>query len=585
MCGLFGHTVFSPEMLGRSRAALHSLQHRGPDDWGEWYDQTAYIGHRRLSILDLSEHGRQPMVSSDGGVVMSANAEIYNFRELKSELSREFEFSSDSDCEVLLHGYRAWGLQSLLSRIEGMFAICIYDRSQGKIYLVRDRVGIKPLYYSFMDGVAVWASELKAIEKFLGADALRVDNTALYDFLTYLYVPAPKTTFERVHKLEAAHYAEIDVATASVETHCYWTLEPLASRVTVADAPEQLRELIGNAVVQQLVSDVAIGFFLSGVMDSSAVVAEVAVASREVRTYSIGFDVGDWDELPYAREVAEYFGTNHMERTLDRDTAVSLFDEMSTWFDEPFADISALPTYLVCALAREQSKVTLTGDGGDEVFGGYLWYATVARKTKRVASLPRFMRRMLRWLPAAFGDGAFKRILNDARAYGFEDGVALYASVRNRPSSEAKARFRRALDIPCDYDDFWSYRRYYREELPLMTRLQYMDFHTYLPDQLLTKVDRASMSVSLEARLPLLDTRVVEFGFGLDEKLRYFNGELKGLLKQAYRGVVPDTVLARKKKGFSVPLHYWRGALLNDRCTRQEALLERWCAARAANAT
>ena len=537
MCGLFGHTRFDSERVTHSRAALNLLQHRGPDGWGEWHDDAAYVGHRRLSILDLSAQGRQPMASADRSVVMAVNGEIYNYQELRAQLSKEFQFKSDGDSEVLLHGYRAWGLAGLLARIEGMYAICIYDRVQKKIYLARDRAGIKPLYYSSRDGTVVWASELKAIVGFLGPSGLSADNTALYDFLTYLYVPAPKTAFKQVYKLEAAHYAVVDVATGKVDTHRYWSLEPLQTRTSVRgpEAAEQLRELVAKAVVSQMVSDVPIGFFLSGGMDSSVVVAEAARAHTGVTTYSIGFDVAASDETPYAREVAEHFGTTHIQRILSRDAAVPLFEAMSTWYDEPFADTSALPTRLVSALAREGSTVALTGDGGDEVFGGYLWYPMVARKTARIAVLPHALRNLLRWLPSAFGDGAMHKTLRDLRAYGLEDGAALYASVRNRQGPTEKAKFRQTFDIPADYDDFWSYRRYYREDLPLMTRLQYLDFHTYLPDQLLTKVDRASMSVSLEVRVPLLDTRLVEFSFGLPEGERLPGGELKGLLKQAYR--------------------------------------------------
>lgn len=573
MCGIFGHTAFDPALLGRSQSALLTLAHRGPDQWGEWHDGDVYLGHRRLSILDLSDAGRQPMRTPDDGVVLIANGEIYNFAALRAELAREHVFTSNSDSEVLLHGYRQWGIDRLLERIEGMFAFALYDRSSRKVYLVRDRVGIKPLYYSALGTRIAWASELKALEQFHAGDKLHTDWSAVYDYLTYSYVPTPKTLYAGISKLPPAHIAEVDLATGSVRTRPYWRLCTDEENLPTETAASRLRGLIADAVRQQMVSDVPVGFFLSGGMDSSVVVAEAKTIGPQINTFSIGFDDPAHDETRFAAVVAEAFGTNHVKRVLSAGQAAELFPRLRDWFDEPFADTSAFPTHLVSRVARENCTVALTGDGGDEVFGGYGWY-------KRFRQLRRSSVRALRPLrPIAT---AMYALLHPSRAASaialveralLLDEMELYTRLMGGLLRSEKEALRREWEIPTDYDDYWVFRRWWRPELAPLKRMQYVDFHTYLPDDILTKVDRTSMSVSLECRVPLLATPVVEFAFSLPQSVIYAGGKMKGLMKTAYRSVLPQAVVNRSKKGFSIPVNRWRQEILGRARTKQENIL------------
>lgn len=515
------------------------------------------------------------MRDDERGIVIAVNGEIYNFRELRSALQGTCTFRSQSDSEVLLHGYREWGMQRLLEKIEGMYAFVVYDKPKRKLFLVRDRVGIKPLYFATLADRVVWASELKAITRFVGQAQLTIDPSALYDFLTYLYVPAPKTAYASVHKLEPGHCLELDVETGVRRMHRYWELQ-VPQGASGPERPEdRLRSLVRQTVEQQMVSDVPVGFFLSGGMDSSVVVAEAARVSNAIHTYSIGFDVPGHDETAFARLVAEHFHTRHTSRVLGRDQATRIFDAMPEWFDEPFADTSALPTYLVASLARETSTVVLTGDGGDEVFGGYRWYTAFRDKRRRRVPLPARARRPLELLIALLGETAFGRLASELEAHVLADDVELFAKVRKRLLRRQKTEFKARFGLPEDYDDYWYYRKYYRPDLPVLTRLQVLDFHTYLPDQMLTKVDRATMAVSLEARVPLLGTELLEFCFRLPEAVRYDGTRLKGLMKKAYADVLPREVLERPKKGFSVPLAEWRSQLVPG-AGREQVILERW---------
>lgn len=557
MCGLFGYTPIEKSELERARGALDTLFHRGPDQWGEWFDDRIYIGHRRLSILDLSEQGRQPMVDERGDVVIAVNGEIYNYLDLKKELSGRRRFKSQSDSEVLLHGYREWGIEGLLGKIDGMYAFSIFDAARQKLFLARDRVGIKPLYYAVIGGAVAWASELKAIEKFFCDDVLVIDETSLFDFLTYLYVPAPKTLYRNVYKLEPAHYLEIECRSRAVRKHRYWSLGVEERSISPERAGETLRALVAKSVREQMMSDVPVGFFLSGGMDSSSVTAEASRISKEIRTYSIGFDDERHDETGYAEIVASYFHTRHEKRILDRASAMALFDRLKEWYDEPFADTSAFPTFLVSKFAKEGSTVALTGDGGDEVFGGYRWYARFKKMKARRWPCSERLRPMTSAIRSELGAGRMGKLAEKIEFNFILNDFELYTKLLGGLLKDEKRRYALLWNIPTDYDDYWHFRKYYREELPLLTRLQYLDLHTYLPDDILTKVDRVSMAVSLEARVPLLSREIIEFTFSIPEETRYLNGELKGLMKRAYRGILPDEIIRRRKKGFSVPSRSW----------------------------
>lgn len=573
MCGIYGSTLLSaPD--DRHVAALNTLVHRGPDQSGIWSDDHVFMGHRRLSIMDLSDSGRQPMATDAPPVVITVNGEIYNFQDLRRELQTKVRFRSNSDSEVVLHGYAYWGLNGLIRRLEGMYAIAIYDQSDGQIHLIRDRVGIKPLYYALHAGEFVWASELRAIATHFGPNSLSVDPTALYDFLTYLYVPAPKSVYRNVYKVCPAHVVTCNINDMSLRGRRYWELSPEATPISVSAATKTLRELLQESVSQQMMSDVDVGYFLSGGLDSSSVVAFSDPDSSNNRTYSIGFHEAAHNETEFARRVAVHCGLHHNEKILTEDAVLGLMDAFVDWFTEPFADTSAFPTYLVSEFARGDVKVVLTGDGGDEVFGGYDWYATFATAEKRSGNSisGHLFEGFLKRLPlrrASIAGRARNKFFRKACLEGLE----LYAALLGGLIHAEKHDYRARLDIPSDYDDYWHFRNHYKPELPILTRLQYLDFCTYLPDDILTKVDRVSMAVSLEARVPLLSTKLVEFAFSLPEEVRSAGGTQKGILKLAVCDLLPESILARSKKGFSVPERNWRTGFFEKRFTKQENIL------------
>lgn len=571
MCGFVGGTA--PEW--DYPRALEAIAHRGPDASRLELGGPVKVGFRRLAIIDLDEHANQPMHAADVDVWLVFNGEIYAFGAVRAELERRgHRFRTQSDTEVALNGYLEWG-DAFIDHIDGMFAIVVWDARTRALKLFRDRPGIKPLYYYFDGTHFAFASELKAIEIACGKDTLRTDETALYDFLGYRYVPAPKTLYRNCYKLLPGHRVTFDVDAMRLgEPTPYWSLPipAVPCNVSLEEACRELRELIAGAVSEQMIADVPLGFFLSGGVDSSVVVATAARAGARVSTFSIGFDSDDVSETPYARAVAQQFGTDHHERILTRDSAQALLPRLKTWFDEPFADESALPTYLVSKTARERVTVVLTGDGGDEVFGGYRTYARFARYD-RWPAWPAFMGALSYRLRArARGSSARARLLQ-LLEMAFDKGPSLWGKIMAGMPEAAKQRYRESLDIPRGYDDWWHYRKYWRDDLPVRTRLQVVDFHTFMPGLVLTKVDRTSMAVSLEARVPLLDRRIIEFAFSLPEAIRYHGGEPKGLLRAAFRGILPDAILDRRKKGFGIPRYYLRD--IGDGGPIQEHILQR----------
>ena len=562
MCGLFGFVNLrepSINHLDRGRVALNTLQHRGPNQWGDSVLDNVYIGHRRLSILDVSEAGRQPLISEDGDVTLTANGEIYNFNSLRSELCGAYNFNSNSDSEVALHGYCAWGLDELVERIDGMYAIAIYDRSAKKLNLVRDRIGIKPLYYAQLGDWFVWASELKAIVKFFENSQLQIDTTALYDLLTYRYIPAPKTPYIEVRKLLAGHYLTLDTLSGRVSQHRYWSLPTSIQDGTHNQFAEKLRAKIDESVKSHLISDVPVGSFLSGGIDSTIISMHASRATHGMQAFSIGFDVAGYDETEFARIAAASFGLMHHERRLVRGDSDNLISWMSETYDEPFGDYSALPTWHVSQLAREHVTVALSGDGSDEMFGGYYRYEQIARIINRRGPFAGVIEKSPLRIPyIKQPKNKWESITNRLALNGAMGLFELYVVLSNAVPRDIREGYRNVLNIPNDYDDYWLFRQYYKPELGVRRALQYMDFHTYLPDDILTKVDRASMAVSLECRVPFLSRDLVEFAFTLPEDFLYLNGQLKGGLKYAYRDLLPQPILNRPKKGFGIPTHVWQ---------------------------
>ena len=371
-------------------------------------------------------------------------------------------------------------------------------------------------------------------------------------------MPAPKTLYRNCFKLPPAHRIVFDPAGGTLSApQPFWSLPvpEQALAISVDEAAEELRELVNESVRDQMISDVPLGFFLSGGVDSSTIVAAASGLGAEVSTFSIGFDADEKSETPYAREVASLFGTRHHERMLSQAAAGDLLPKLKKWFDEPFADESAMPTYLVSRVARENVTVVLTGDGGDEVFGGYRTYPRFERYS-RLPSWPAVMDRLAFRLRKPFGRRSAIARVTRVLEFAFGKGPALWARIMHGMPVAAKSGYRDRFRIPQDYDDWWHYREHWRDDLPLRTRLQFLDFHTFMPGMVLTKVDRTSMAVSLEARVPFLARKIIEFSFALPEKIRYHDGELKGILKYAYRDVLPAGILHRRKKGFGIPRYY-----------------------------
>ncbi len=463
MCGFAGGTDPSWQYA----AALASIEHRGPDDGRLHLDGAVKVGFRRLAIIDLDAAANQPMFADDGQTWIVFNGEIYGFIALRRELERlGHTFRTHSDTEVLLHAYLQWG-DEFIEHVDGMFAIALWDARDRRLRLYRDRPGIKPLYYYYDGQRFAFASELKAIEALVDANDLQVDETALYDFLGYRYVPAPKTLYRNCFKLPPAHYLVYDPATGiATEPARYWSIpipsEPLD--ISADAAAEQLRALLDESVRDQMISDVPLGFFLSGGVDSSTVVASAAGLDADISTFSIGFDSDEKSETPYAREVAELFGTRHHQRMLTQTAAVDLLPSLKHWFDEPFADESALPTFLVSQVAKENVTVVLTGDGGDEVFGGYRTYPRFQRYS-RLPSLPAGFEHFAYRLRKPFARQSAIARITRVLEFAFSDGPRLWGRIMHGLPTAAKADYRERLGIPADYDDWWHFRQHWREEL------------------------------------------------------------------------------------------------------------------------
>ena len=556
MCGFVGGT----NPIWKYSAALESIAHRGPDSSKLHLEKPIQVGFRRLSIIDLGEKADQPMFAPDGDSWLVFNGEIYGFQSIRRHLEKKGHiFRTNSDTEVVLHAYCEWGDQ-FVEHLDGMFAVVIWDAGQKELKLFRDRPGIKPLYYFFDGQQFAFASELKALEVACAVEKFSIDETALYDFLGYRYVPTPKTLYKNVFKLPPAHMLSFSPYTMQIRgPKRYWQIENCNEQTerSLEDCCDELRSLIDLSVSDQMVADVPVGFFLSGGVDSSTVVAAASGIKNNLSTFSIGFETESVSETPFAKVIAELFKTNHHEKILRQSDTQESLSNFKDWFDEPFADESAIPTFLVSKIAREQVTVVLTGDGGDEVFGGYRTYPRYERYDRWPSS--NFVTdSILYWLRKPFRQrGSIARIIGLLEMV-HSSGPSLWAKIMAGMSKPDKRYYRESLEIPKDYEDWWYYRANWREDLPLRTRLQFLDFHTFLPDLVLTKVDRTSMANSLEARVPLLDRRIIEFSFSVPEKIRYHGNELKGMLRHAYRNILPDHILDRRKKGFGVPRYYLR---------------------------
>lgn len=561
MCGIAGIVDHNGRMSSNIDSMTHALAHRGPDAQDVFTDNShgVALGHTRLSIIDLSTAANQPFHSSDGRYVTVFNGEIYNFRSLRKILTEQHrvEFRTTSDTEVLVEGFAAWGT-SLATRLEGMFAFAILDRHTGSLFLFRDRVGKKPLYYAESDDHFVFASEIKSLLQHPGVR--RGAKIRIESFPTFLhlgYIPGPYTIYTNIVKFPAGHYGELH-AGGKLKINPYWKLEDQLSPnriVDVALAKKQATELLHRAVADRLVSDVPVGAFLSGGTDSSLVSAIAStLTTTPLKTFSIGFKDNKFDESVYARKVGEALRTEHHEFILEERDAISILNNYLDHFDEPFADTSAIPTMLVSRLARQQVKVALTGDGGDELFQGYGAYRWAGRLD---SALVRMLRTPARMLLNSTGKSRTQRI-----GHMFEKTRAgmLRSHIFSQEQyffSDSELRMLLTPNFPVRDPFIYQDPRQAAKFLTPGEQQAIFDFEYYLRDDLLVKVDRASMYYALECRSPLLDHQLIEFAFKLAPSLKVRKGVSKWLLKELLKTYLPESLIYRQKWGFSVPLSRW----------------------------
>lgn len=595
MCGIAG--MWQPPDRGADalcdtvRRMASAISNRGPDDAGEWADADAGIalGHRRLSIVDLSPLGRCPMHSTSGRYVITYNGEVYNYVELQSILAGEgYQFRGTSDTEVMLAAFERWGIADALTRFVGMFAFAVWDCERRQLTLARDRIGIKPLYVYQRNGTVLFGSELKALRQHpeFRAD---IDRASVQQYLDYRYVPAPHSIFLGASRVPAGHMLTIDSPGGPLpRTQPYWQAGDVAARAeknqkhpqTAADAEQQLHSVLQEAVGSHMRADVPLGAFLSGGIDSSLIVSLMQTQSaRTVQTFSIGFHDAAYNEASYAAAVARHLGTNHTEMYVTSADALDVVPRLSEIFDEPFADPSQIPTLLVSTLARRAVTVSLSGDGGDELFGGYRRYQWVPRLTETAGRLPVSIRRGARRLIKMVGpealNVAFARLPAsvrrkwDVRIVG--DELHKLAAVLDDASSpgmlhQALASTRGPSGLlaqPAPSRGNHIMEIFARSPLSgVAPRMMLCDVLTYLPDDILTKLDRCTMAVGLEGRVPFLDHRVAEFAWALPQNLKIRNGESKWILRQLLYRYLPKPMVDRPKVGFDLPIADWlRGPL------------------------
>ena len=599
MCGFCGfvNPTNTDSALIRNIISLMSerIHHRGPDDEGYWQDEQLgmAIGHRRLSVIDLSPEGHQPMQSATGRYVLAYNGEIYNFHEIKTELEntgRASGWRGHSDTEVLLAAIDAWGVESTLKKCTGMFAFALWDKQERMLMLVRDRMGEKPLYYGWQDNVFLFGSELKAIKAHPAFQG-EINREALTAFLRFSYVPAPYTIYQGIKKLPAGNLLRIPLQSASFSTSDLPEPEPYWSLIDIAetglahpfsgdehDAISSLDQLLRRSVKQQMLADVPLGAFLSGGYDSSLVVALMqAQSDQPVRTFTIGFNEKDYNEAPHAREVARHLGTDHTELYVTPEEAMAVIPALPSLYDEPFSDSSQIPTFLVSQLARRHVTVSLSGDGGDELFGGYNRYFLGTQIWKYLRPFPAWSRKTgaelitsispSAWdrfasvfgpvLPAEFSSGrAGDKLHKLASIFSLSKKSDLYRKLLSHWEEPERVVIngkepRSNVDTPLAIKDF-------------VHQMMCIDSISYLPDDILVKVDRASMGVSLESRIPMLDHRVVEFAWRLPLSMKVREGQGKWILRQVLYNYIPKELLDRPKMGFGVPIDVWLRDDLRD---------------------
>jgi asparagine synthase (glutamine-hydrolysing) len=583
MCGIAGflqldHVIDQNTAFARMNRMVDVIRHRGPDDRGVWTDGVAGLAQARLSIIDLSAAGHQPMPSGDRTCWITFNGEIYNFQEIRTQLElRGVTFKSHSDTEVILEGYRVWG-DAVIDHLRGMFAFALWDQTRQRLLLARDRLGKKPLYWAKVGDALVFGSELKALVAWPGLDR-SIDYAAIDQYLSFSYIMAPRTIFANVSKLPAAHKMVVERDRAGGwkvgEPEAYWRLTKPSTAPSFLYDPraqqEELVRLLKESTRLRMISDVPLGAFLSGGVDSSAVVAMMALQSdKPVKTFSIGFPNDDYDETRYARQVAERYGTDHEELILEP-KAADILPRLIWHHNEPFADPSMIPTYYVSEMARQHVTVALNGDGGDEAFIGYGRYDT-ARTLSSLGGVPKVLAPLvaagLKITPRMLTQGKYgdklRRIAQALSEQGGKESQRIAFTIVYFMDYQKRNGYGSAMQEFMEGSALDHIQPYFDQAPSLVSGLNWSDTHTYLPENLMPKVDVASMSVSLEGRSPLLDHKLMEWAFTLPEAVKTPSGISKGLFKKAMEPYLPHDLLYRPKMGFGCPIDHWLRGDLRD---------------------
>ena len=575
MCGIAGFCDFNKISNKQTLVKMtDELHHRGPDDSGYSFYENHYanvgLGHRRLSILDLSKHGHQPMVYQNLEIVY--NGEVYNFKEIRSELEKyNYTFESDSDTEVILKAYHRWGIKTV-DKFNGMFAISIYDKQTNKLIFIRDRAGVKPFYYYINNDLFLFSSELKSFHKHSDFEK-EIDLNSVATFLQIGYITEPKSIFKNTFKLKAGHYLELDLKTKKLEEHKYWDVIDFYNMpkidISEEDAILETEKLLKSAFKYRMVSDVPVGVFLSGGYDSSVVTALIQSQQKEkLKTFTIGFYEDQYNEAPHAKKVAEHLGTEHTEYYCTEQEALDIFPTLPDIYDEPFGDSSAIPTTLVSKITREHVTVSLSADGGDEIFGGYSKYLMNLEKQSRIMNTfkgvvgAENINKVAHFIQqnGLINDVFFE---NKVSKLAFEDITELKKLIPYYSTpilNEKLIKGYKYKRIKTNFDEVSRLSK----SLNTLDKMLAIDYKTYMSDDILHKVDKATMSVSLEGREPFLDHRIIEFISRLPTEMKIKTGDKKWLLKTITHKYIPKEIMDRPKMGFGIPLEKWlKGGLKN----------------------
>lgn len=565
MCGIAGFCNYGKNWKENIDRMNEKMYHRGPDGVGVWAseDTTVVLGHRRLSIVDLTPSGAQPMVSNNERYVITYNGEIYNYKEIKEKLlseKKEIAFKGTSDTEVLLEAISVYGLEETLRQVKGMFAIALYDRKEQTLFLARDRVGEKPLYYGYLpSGAFVFGSDLNSI-KTLDGFSNEINRGVLQDYFRYGYIAAPYSIYENIYKLQPGKFLKIKSPFNKEEIYTYWSMQETARRGqdnlfrgSYEEAREELERLLKNSIRGQMVADVPVGAFLSAGIDSSTIVSLMqSLSERKVRSFTIGMWDEKFNEATAAKEIAACLGTEHTELYITEEDAKQVIPGLADMFGEPFADSSQIPTYLVSRMTREHVTVSLSGDGGDELFCGYNTYTSVDRIWNKTNKIPGVIRKPASGLLGLVAGSRQGAMATRARLLGADSIEDMYLRSEIGEGFQIQKKVKNNNSYQTIMD---TYPAGYLTEP--QHNLMLMDLLMYHPDDILNKVDRTAMAVSLETRVPMLDRDVVEFAWRLPLSYRKENGVTKRILRDILYRYVPKELMERPKKGFSIPLHKW----------------------------